>query len=653
MEITLSLTYVPLFKERILLLCRLIVASTRVIHPLTDKERTQSNRAFLGLHLIKQEEKVDSMYGFKIDNTANLENDLKPGNVTPMGFSNEENDFHGRGGITDHPEGYSPHLDLSSALKPTPLEQTWDLQSPSFGLYPCPEPQQDESSLPDPDSLEEGEASSDEELLCVTFQSKYMNIFPLYQEYSLQAIRDEVRKLKEGFVSDLVKSGSFHGLRSSLTARDHLEAASSYLTPDSNPSSTTNFHGRRSAVRRHSHCGVVSPHRSPNSSSAEPCFHERAASLSSSRRLEYETPEICIEDPSPTPPASIKLTSCTLWQDLEEVKASGLLNILTPKEISLQESMFELIGSEVSYLKSLGVVVNHFCASKELKKTMSEMEHCTVFYNIRHVMEANSKFLLDLEARLGESLIFQVGDIVLQHCGNFQQHYVPYVSNMTFQDTTVNQLMQQNKYFVYALKKLESDPVCQKQRLKSFLVLPFQRITRIKLLLESILKVTEPESEAASNLKNAIKGIHEIVLECDQKMERRKRLEELVSLEVLMDFSDIKSVPLVKSTRFLIHHGPLATVGTYGSKVSIVRIYLHLFNDLLIISSKKYQRFTVLDYVLFPEHVTVLQNKVLGLPADSFLLNLSQSQIGPPTSMILIANGRFEKEVWIKAFSKK
>ncbi|MEQ2273554.1 hypothetical protein XENORESO_005653 [Xenotaenia resolanae] len=402
--------------------------------------------------------RVDSMYGFKIDNTSNLEYDLKPGNGIPIGFSNVENDFHGRGGTTDHPEDYR-------------------------------------------------EASSDEELPCMTFQSKYMNIFPLYQEYSLQAIRDEVGKLKDGFVSDLLKSGSFHGLRSSSTPRDNLEAASSCLTPDSN-SSPTNFHGRRSAVRRHSHCGVVSPNQSPNSSFAEPCFHERAASLSSSRCLEYKTPEICIEDPSPTPPPSIKLTSCTLWQDLEEVKASGLLNIVTPKEISLQESMFELIGSEVSYLKSLGVVVNHFCASKELKKTMSEMEHCTVFHNIRHVMEANSKFLLDLEVRLGESLIiFQVGDIVLQHCGNFQQHYVPYVSNMTYQETTVNQLM--------------------------------------------------------------------------------------------------------------------------------------------------YQRFIVLDYVLFPEHVTVLQNKVLGLPPDSFLLNLSQSQIGPPTAMILIANGSFEKEVWIKAFSKK
>lgn len=43
---------------------------------------------------------------------------------------------------------------------------------------------------------------------------------------------------------------------------------------------------------------------------------------------------------------------------------------------------------------------------------------------------------------------------------------------------------QHNRIFLYTLKKLESDPVCQRKTLKSFLVLPFQRITRIKLLLE-------------------------------------------------------------------------------------------------------------------------------------------------------------------------
>uniref|UniRef100_A0A8D3B238 DH domain-containing protein n=1 Tax=Scophthalmus maximus TaxID=52904 RepID=A0A8D3B238_SCOMX len=147
--------------------------------------------------------------------------------------------------------------------------------------------------------------------------------------------------------------------------------------------------------------------------------------------------------------------------------------------------MFELIGSEASYLRSLGVAVGHFHASTPLKRTLSKMEHHILFSNVRRVMAASEKFLMDLEMRLGESvLITQVGDIVLQHCPEFHKLYVPYVTNMMYQEALVNQLLQQNRDFLYSLKKLEGDPVCQRRDLKSFLVLPFQRITRFKLLLE-------------------------------------------------------------------------------------------------------------------------------------------------------------------------
>jgi hypothetical protein len=41
-----------------------------------------------------------------------------------------------------------------------------------------------------------------------------------------------------------------------------------------------------------------------------------------------------------------------------------------------------------------------------------------------------------------------------------------------------------NSSFREVLEKLESDPICQRLSLKSFLILPFQRITRLKLLLQ-------------------------------------------------------------------------------------------------------------------------------------------------------------------------
>lgn len=53
--------------------------------------------------------------------------------------------------------------------------------------------------------------------------------------------------------------------------------------------------------------------------------------------------------------------------------------------------MFELVGSEASYLRSLGVAVNHFYASGALKRTLSRLEHHRLFSNILAVMVASQK----------------------------------------------------------------------------------------------------------------------------------------------------------------------------------------------------------------------------------------------------------------------
>lgn len=43
---------------------------------------------------------------------------------------------------------------------------------------------------------------------------------------------------------------------------------------------------------------------------------------------------------------------------------------------------------------------------------------------------------------------------------------------------------QENPKFPGILARLEEDPICQRLPLTSFLILPFQRITRLKMLVE-------------------------------------------------------------------------------------------------------------------------------------------------------------------------
>ncbi|XP_054639870.1 solute carrier family 26 member 6-like isoform X2 [Dunckerocampus dactyliophorus] len=479
---------------------------------------------------------------------------------------------------------HNPPLDISSAIRSVTAMGTWN-----FGkmhalpkLFSVPARSEDDSHstlLTDHDTREEGpEYTEEEEVPSVSFRSKYIHVFPLYQDYCLQEVKEDLQRLNtKTSLSELVSPQYLQGLQSRLSPQQSSPKQSSSSSPD--------------------------------------------------RHL-------------------IRVVPCTLWQDLEEVKEAGLLGRLTPGQIRLQECMFELIGSEASYLRSLRVAVDHFCASKALKGTLSQMEHHILFSNIRHVKAASETFLMDLEMRLGESVFMsQLGDIVLEHSPAFRTHYVPYVTNMMYQEALVNRLLQHNRDFVSSLKQLEGEPVCQRQSLKSFLVLPFQRITRIKLILESILKLTEAESESVSYLEKAKEVIHEIVRECNEGVHKMKLIEELVVLEMQLDFGKLKAVPLVVSGRFLVHEGPLSRLTVesgYSTRTYLTRVHLHLFNDLLIISSKKDQHFLVEYHADFPTHVHVAQLKTeaLGFPPESFLLRLSQTHTGRPTAMILVAHSR-------------
>ncbi|XP_062401038.1 rho guanine nucleotide exchange factor 19 [Sardina pilchardus] len=370
------------------------------------------------------------------------------------------------------------------------------------------------------------------------------------------------------------------------------------------------------------------------------------------------SPRHATASPSP-PPVLQDKTTCSLWQELPIVKERGLLGVLTATQVRQQEIMFELLTSEASYLKSLRVAVDHFKCSEELRHTLSSVEHHILFSSLRRVCGVSQRFLIDLESHFRENVVMtQFGDIVLHHRAELHQVYVPYVTNMMYQETLISELMQENPRFVSVLHSLEKHPQCRRQTLKSFLVLPFQRITRLKLILQAILKLTDPEALSFGPLTEAISAVHEIVNECNRKVMFMKQTEELVRLEKLVDFGRIKAIPLITHGRLLIHEGRLRQLDvrgcpTVGSVVSFSAVYMHLFSDLLLLSVQKDGRFCVQDYALLPHnvHTEDLKTDVLGLPAESFLLHLTPNHTGTATALILVASTRDEKDVWINALN--
>ncbi|XP_014392363.1 PREDICTED: rho guanine nucleotide exchange factor 5 isoform X3 [Myotis brandtii] len=253
------------------------------------------------------------------------------------------------------------------------------------------------------------------------------------------------------------------------------------------------------------------------------------------------------------------------------------------------QAKFELIVSEASYLRSLNIAVDHFQHSPQLRAILSNQDQQWLFSRLQDVRDVSATFLSDLEENFENNIFtFHVCDVVLNHASHFRRVYLPYVTNQTYQERTFQTLLSTNSSFREVLERLESDPVCQRLSLKSFLILPFQRITRLKLLLQNILKRTQPGSSEEAEATKAHHALEELIRDCNNNVQRMRRTEELIYLSQKIEF-ECKIFPLISQSRWLVKSGELAALESSVSpglrrKLNTRPVHLHLFNDCLLLS---------------------------------------------------------------------
>lgn len=291
----------------------------------------------------------------------------------------------------------------------------------------------------------------------------------------------------------------------------------------------------------------------------------------------------------------------SLWQDLPRIRDSTTFMLMSRAEQKLQEAKFELIMSEALYLRSLNIAVEHFQRSTELQEVLGAQDRQWLFSRLTEVRDASNDFLFDLEEEFDLNMYnFQVCEVVIGHEPNFRKVYLPYVTNQTYQDRTFQRLMNNNPRFQQVLSKLESDPVCQRLSLKSFLILPFQRITRLRLLLQNILKRSAPGSSEELQATEAHNAIEKLIRDCNEGVQKMKDTEELILLHQKIQF-ECKIFPLISASRRLVKHGEVTALeyNPISSKWKSTnrQVYLHLFSDCLMLSRiREGGRFVVFDH---------------------------------------------------------
>ncbi|XP_026137509.1 ephexin-1-like [Carassius auratus] len=351
--------------------------------------------------------------------------------------------------------------------------------------------------------------------------------------------------------------------------------------------------------------------------------------------------------------------SLSLWQNLEVVKNSGLLKTLEPKEIIVQEAMFELVTSEASYYKSLELLETDFLRNPLLVNTLSQSDMHFLFSNIKDIMKASERFLMDLEHRIEESiLISDVCDIVHFHAIKNFQVFVTYVINQAYQEKNYRRILQENSLFRENISILENQPKVKGLSFTSFLILPFQRITRLKLLVQNILKKVEENSEREKTAILAHQELERIVKDCNEGVRKMSRTEELISIEKTLEFKS-KSVPVISHSRWLLKKGEVQQMSgpkstrTMRSRKLYHPIYLFLFNNLLLItkrssSGEKYQVLDSCSRSMLRTEDLEDQGQML---ASVFVLKLLENQEDREVSYMLKTESISDKLRWIYALT--
>ncbi|XP_051999617.1 rho guanine nucleotide exchange factor 5-like isoform X1 [Xyrauchen texanus] len=405
--------------------------------------------------------------------------------------------------------------------------------------------------------------------------------------------------------------------------------------------------GDHSAIRTSS-----SPNHSPKLSHrplpALPPVHLHPHTLSQSNSFKsLAVPQQAINRP-PSPRLSISASSPTLWQDLPGVRTSPEIETLTEDERRLQEVRFEVVTSEASYYRSLDIVVDNFVLSKQLNILLTSQDKNWLFSRLNDVRAVSHSFLSQLEEKVESDIMhFTVCDIIIKHCPRFRKVYVPYLTNQSYQDKTYQRLMDGSHEFRRVVEKLERNPVCQRLPLRSFLILPFQRITRLKLLVQNIVKRTAPKTKDETHAITAMKLLEKMIKDSNESISQMKNIESLVTLNAKVDF-ECRTLPLISQSRRLVREGPVTELRDFSLKEPERSVYMHLFNDYLLLSLwKEGGRFTVIDHAPVSElRVENCRFKLHSLKKNLFRLYMGNKAV------LLRTDTQVDKLRWISALSR-
>ncbi|KAI0241670.1 hypothetical protein L0F63_005098 [Massospora cicadina] len=267
-----------------------------------------------------------------------------------------------------------------------------------------------------------------------------------------------------------------------------------------------------------------------------------------------------------------------------------------------------------------------------------------IFANLMGILTVNREFLNQLELRLEGgptpwSPEFDlVGDIFCQMAPYFRM-YSLYVKNFNSALSVISDQMGKSPAFASYLKRGDVIEQCKGLPFESYLILPVQRIPRYKLLIEDLLKHTEPTHRDHDNLVKGLDIVQRVATFVNETIRQHEMFMEMLKIQnALTGFDEVLLVP----GRRLIKRGRVHKVCRKSHQLR----EFFLFTDLLVYASGGPAPEVPL---LFHRKVELEQSKVVDVDDNCAPIKNSFQIISPEKSFAVYCDTPEEKARWVAA----
>ena len=281
--------------------------------------------------------------------------------------------------------------------------------------------------------------------------------------------------------------------------------------------------------------------------------------------------------------------------------SADVVEKMTTKEKQRQQVINELFHTERSHVRNLKVLERVFYRPLLDKRFTDLVE--VLFVNLPEMLEIHGRFNAMMKRRRRDQRVVEtVGDILLAMFDGpsgeqFQHAAATFCKNQSDALGTLSERRKKNPKLHALLTKAEMNPLCRRLQLKDILPTAMQRLTKYPLLLDSLAKCTEPQSEEMASVGRSLELSREILNKVNQAIKDADNYKRLAKIERRLDKSalekvghpiadELKNFELTKHR--LVHEGPLTWRKKVGKNVNLHVVLLEEYILLLQKQEDKY-----------------------------------------------------------------